>query len=326
MSRGSLLIFVVWTISLLSILIAGMAGQSQFALSLTQRMEQRLNGSYLAMAGLERAVKVLSEDLTIAFDGFGDDWANNPLAFDRQPVGEGVFTIGSELPDGSAPGTYGLMDEERKINLNTAPHTVLQTLMERVGRVREHDAEAMADAIEDWRDEDTETKPHGAENFYYQGLQDAYESKDGPFENIEELLLIRGMTPEVYARLVPVITVYGSGQVNVNTAPRGAWQALGLSDSAINGILQQRAGDDKQEGTMDDRAITSTLAIEGELASTVSIQERHRIAQLVEQNVLTVRSEAFRASITATAHGATYPVHVECVISRDGAVKLWAEQ
>lgn len=56
------------------------------------------------------------------------------------------------------------------------------------------------DAILDWLDygDNDEERPEGAENSYYQGLEIPYPCKNGPMDSIEELLLIKGITPELY--------------------------------------------------------------------------------------------------------------------------------
>lgn len=96
------------------------------------------------------------------------------------------------------------------------------------------------DAIIDWVDYGDEgEEPEGAEAEYYEGLEIPYPIKNGPMDDIEELLLIKGITPELYygkpedieeaeenEELPPVLplseylTVHGQweGKVNANTA------------------------------------------------------------------------------------------------------------
>lgn len=92
-------------------------------------------------------------------------------------------------------------------------------------------ADMIVDAILDWMDygDDEETRPEGAENDYYMSLENPFPCKNGPFDSIEELLLVKGMTPEVYygnaeneqLPLSECLTVHGDwrGRVNPNTAP-----------------------------------------------------------------------------------------------------------
>ena len=57
--------------------------------------------------------------------------------------------------------------------------------------------EEIADAILDWIDEDDEARPYGAEREYYSTLPTPYEPANGPLQSVEELLLVRGVTPEL---------------------------------------------------------------------------------------------------------------------------------
>jgi general secretion pathway protein K len=93
------------------------------------------------------------------------------------------------------------------------------------------------DAIMDWIDPDDETRPNGAESDYYNGLEIPYACKNAPMDSVEELLLVKGITPEVFLGdpeklqlpMTELLTVYGhpKGRLNVNTAPYEVLQALG---------------------------------------------------------------------------------------------------
>ncbi|QEG41538.1 type II secretion system minor pseudopilin [Roseimaritima ulvae] len=54
-----------------------------------------------------------------------------------------------------------------------------------------------ADSILDWLDEDDEPRDYGAESEYYQTLTTPYAPKNGPIDSIEELLLVKGVTPQL---------------------------------------------------------------------------------------------------------------------------------
>jgi type II secretory pathway component PulK len=98
--------------------------------------------------------------------------------------------------------------------------------------------EAIVDAILDWLDFDDgdQERPEGAEKDYYEGLEIPYAIKNGPMSSIEELLLIKGMTPELYygnpeeeqLPLSEYLTVHGDtqGRININTAPLELLQSV----------------------------------------------------------------------------------------------------
>ncbi|MDX1946337.1 MAG: type II secretion system protein GspK [Pirellulaceae bacterium] len=119
---------------------------------------------------------------------------------DPEPENRGSFTvIAANLDsDGNLGGVrFGLEDESSRLNLNTllaceaqAEGTGRQLLMALPGMT-----EDVADAILDWLDGDDEPREFGAEIDFYSGLSPAYAPKNGPLETVEELLLVRGVTP-----------------------------------------------------------------------------------------------------------------------------------
>ncbi|MBI3324651.1 MAG: general secretion pathway protein GspK [Candidatus Omnitrophica bacterium] len=324
-ARGSILVVVVWAIALLGMLAGSLGSQGVGALQLSMRMQRELRGSYVALAAVERAVSALEQDPTPGWDGLADTWASGNEEFINQPVGEGWFSIEYPNPAVANGRILGLIDEERFLNLNTAPVDVLQRLFRMTGRLRDDDARAVAEAIEDWRDADQDAQPHGAEGFYYLGLPDAYECKNGPFENAEELRLIRGVTPEAFGRTSPYVTVYGSGKVNLNTAPAEVLAALGLSPVGVAGLQYYRDGDDGIPGNSDDRAIDSIGSVATLLGANLTNEDLGVLRRLDQQHLLTVKSEEFRAEITAGQPDSSHTVHVRCVLSRTGDVRAWEE-
>ncbi|MCX5772133.1 MAG: type II secretion system protein GspK [Candidatus Hydrogenedentes bacterium] len=118
------------------------------------------------------------------------------------------------------------------------------------------------DAILDWLDVDDEPRPEGAESDYYESLETPYACKNGPMESIEELLLIAGITPEIYfdlnrdpdetqelrqqedplyplSSLPDLLTVCGSikGKININTARPELLMALFQDPAAVDTIV-----------------------------------------------------------------------------------------
>ena len=292
-------------------------------------MEKNLQAYYVALGGIRLASQLLDEDNSLSFDGLGEAWSNNQGLFFDHPLGEGRFTVripNENMPvSASSPG-YGLVDEERKVNVNNADVEILQNLLKGVGHLQEGDAEAVANAIADWRDEDEERREGGAEDYDYQGLTNAYESKDAPFESLEELLLVKGMTPELFKTLSPYLSAHGSGKINVNTSPPQVLFALGLSEQGVDQMVAYRMGEDGMEGTGDDHVFSSVASIVSELNAHLPKEDLNRLTHWVEANQLTVRSEAFQLSIEATAKGMKEPMRVRCILDRDGKIKEWTEE
>jgi hypothetical protein len=91
----------------------------------------------------------------------------------------------------------GLEDESTRLNLNVL--VILDKQIAGSGRTLLMGlpgmTEDVADAILDWLDSDDEPREFGCETEYYSGLTPAYATKNGPVDTVEELLLVRGVTP-----------------------------------------------------------------------------------------------------------------------------------
>ena len=322
--RGSILLLVVWTVTLLSLFAVSVASHASFALGLTERLSDRLRASYVARGAAQYAAAALEADDS-APDGFVEAWSDSPGWFLDHPLGGGTFRIRAEEPWPNGQPRYGLTDEDRYLNLNTAPREVLRRLFQLAGGLREEEASGLAAAVEDWRDEDDTAVSGGAEGSYYRGLENAYDCKDGPFESVEELRLVRGVSPELYRRLEPHLTVYGSGRLNVNTAGRTALLALGLSELGADGVVFYRAGEDNVEGTGDDRRLSSAAALASEWAPYVPAEDLARLTPAINAGVLGVTSGAFRLLIEAWSERSSSPLRVFCIMDRDGTIRRWNE-
>jgi type II secretory pathway component PulK len=113
----------------------------------------------------------------------------------------GRFSIVSPAdPDlgGSSAFRFGATDECGKINLNAL------LKLDSSGRIA-HDmllklpnmTEEVVNAILDWIDPDEQPRAGGAENEYYSTLRPSYQVKNGPLDSLEELLFVRGVTPQL---------------------------------------------------------------------------------------------------------------------------------
>ncbi len=181
-----------------------MSGESRAALN-TLRSAQTKE---LAESGIHYAAAVLSDpeqfETLLARNPY-----DNPGVFQQVVVqpsvngsSEGMFSIFAinedEFTANYIPFRYGVSDESGKINLNTlieadpSGEVALEILLSLPGMT-----DAIANAILDWIDEDEEIRPNGAESQSYSGRLPPYRAKNGRLNTLEELLLVRGMTPEL---------------------------------------------------------------------------------------------------------------------------------
>ena len=313
-NQGSVLVYVVWIVVLLCLFAVGVGSRAMAALNLSERLFGQLRATAVAHGAVEYAKVILGEDPTPAVDG-SQEWLDRALEFKDHPLLGGTVSI---RPGAATTGqVYGFSDEEQRINLNTAPASILESLFQLAGGLGQQEALEAAASIEDWRDEDDDERPFGAEDGYYGSLSHAYECKDAAFENIEELLLVRGVTPAVYERVEPYVTVYGTGKINLNTAPAEALQALGLSAEGVAGLLAFRSGDER---------LASVLGIESDLQAYLPVKDLARLSALAQKNLLGVGSTAFRMTIASQMERPESLMHLFCILDRSGAVKVWSER
>lgn len=99
-------------------------------------------------------------------------------------------------------------------------------------------------AILDWIDDDSETRfPNGAEDEYYSKQSPPYRAANRPFVSPRELLLVRGMTPEIYAKLAPYVAALPKPTpINVNTASAAVLMSLapGIDHATVDMLIAAR--------------------------------------------------------------------------------------
>jgi len=218
--RGSVLILSLWVLFFLAAL--GMAIGSYVSANIlqAQRLADRMTARYLAKAGCEQAA-YLALNSTNAWDGLASDaWNNESSLFGDIDLDIGRFSVVyvTEPFAGTYTTNVGIIGESGKINVSDAPVEVIAALVELAGGLVTAEAEDIANAILDWRDPDDEMLTGGAENSYYSGLNPAYTCKNGRFQSVRELLLIKGIDEELLNRIAPYLTVFGSANVNLNVA------------------------------------------------------------------------------------------------------------
>jgi general secretion pathway protein K len=89
-------------------------------------------------------------------------------------------------------------------------------------------------AIADWIDGDDSSsclefvsgENTGVESDYYKKLSPAYKCPNTELQSPDELLLVKGITDDVFGRLCDCVTVYGEGKININTASKTVIQTL----------------------------------------------------------------------------------------------------
>lgn len=329
LEKGSILIIALWSLLFLASLSVILARAARQKLFFVQRLNERDQAHLAAEAGVKRAiVELMKADSSPGYCSLAEPWSNDPAAFKDVFVGAGLFNVCYNYTENQVSKTrWGMVDEERKINLNAADAAVLSRLFQVVLGVEETEASGLASCIIDWRDEDRElSSPYGAEDVYYEGLSDAYEAKDAPFETLDELLLVKGMNPARFERLKEYLTIYGSGLLNVNTANREALIAVGLDGRLADIVLAFRRGPDDADGTLDDNVFDDPSAIPA-LISAFRHLGPEEIAMLsnVAAAHLTTDSQYFMINSLAGRPQNKEMGSVVCVVDKKGKVLSWRE-
>jgi general secretion pathway protein K len=246
--RGIILIVVVWALTLLMVIAAEMTHIMRLEGLTADTYQEEVVTYYLAMAGLHRALYQLAGAQQRGLTMLNRPGALGRMQQQQQDDELDVWIRGDGRWQNEEFGDGGywvrVNDEGGKINLNQVDEAALRQTFTNIGFDVER-SEALTDAILDWRDTDPLVRLHGAESDYYLTLPIPYPAKDGPFDTLDELLLVRGVTPALfYGGLRDLFTVYsggGRGTTNLLTAGPLVLQAvLGIDAAAAQDLVQRR--------------------------------------------------------------------------------------
>ena len=218
-SRGVVLVSVLWLLVLLSLMVLNLSGGSRTELQLASNLRLSAGARHAGEAAVNWGMWSLMQTNNA---GWLADGSSKTLEFDG-------FSVEVEL-----------FDEQGKIDLNEADPILLQGLFESVGESK-RSAESLADAVVDWRDEDQLRSPRGAEEAEYRaaGLNGP---ANAPFQKLNELLQVLGMTEELYQKVLPALTLYSQkAEVNPLVAPREVLLALpGIDPASVDRFIEER--------------------------------------------------------------------------------------
>ncbi len=188
--RGVALIVVLWIFIFLFVVAFDFASSVREDGMAAHRYAEEAEGYYLALAGFEEGLHRLLER---PVPGSQTGRPASPLT-QRQEEVDGSW---QEKTLGEGRYRVRLMDEGGKVNINRADEDTLRRIFTNLG-VEESRRSILVDSILDWRDDDDLHRVNGAENDYYLTLSPSYKAKNGPFDTVEDLLWVRGVTPELF--------------------------------------------------------------------------------------------------------------------------------
>lgn len=336
--RGSILIVCFFVLVLLTMFTITVGYTMRQKIQVLTRLDVRQKLRLIGEAGVQKAIYelLLFRKRRSSHDSLGQSWSRNGAGLRNVEVGDGLFSVyysvdrpGVERPPSGGDIRYGLVDEERKININLVKsQEVLRRLFKGAGSLSDDEAAALVDSIRDWTDEDDDTSSAGAESRYYKGLSPGYIPRNGKLATLAELQWVKGMTPVILGKILPYITLDSSGKVNLNTASKTVLMALGIAEDTCDKILAYRNGRDKLEGTGDDKAFDSLSSVAQLVANESYLNDngRSNLEAVVQSGVLTVKSQFFTAQVLARLKHRKQSLRVVAVFDEKGVVKRWEEK
>ena len=220
--RGIALIIVLWITTLLMLIASSFIYAMRTDVKIVANSLARARLEATADAAVQRAILEMFKPPQLpgrwTTDGVPQTWSYQGVAVE-----------------------VSMTDESGKIDINTASDALLRGLFLAQG-MKDEEAAAMIDAILDWRDADSIKRLHGAEEAEYLAAGYSYKPANAAFQSNEELRLVMGMTPELFDKVAPLITIYSRQPgINASIASRGVLRALpGATDALVDQYIAQR--------------------------------------------------------------------------------------
>ena len=220
--KGIALIIVLWITTLLMLIASSFIYAMRTDVNIVANSLARARLEAAADAAVQRSVFEMSKPPQLpgrwTTDGVAQSWSYQGVAVE-----------------------VGMTDESGKIDINTASDALLRGLFLAQG-MKEEEAATVTDAILDWRDPDLLKRLRGAEEADYLAAGYSYKPANAAFQSTEELRLVMGMTPELFDKVAPLITIYSRQPgINAGIASRGVLRALpGATDVLVDQYIAQR--------------------------------------------------------------------------------------
>jgi len=220
-SKGFALISALWLIVLMSVIAGALSVSSRQSIKSAGAIVGGVQARYLA-------------------DGASQLVFANLLQSDPRErlLGDGEI-LELVLPNGKA--RVKVTDENGKVDINAAKQPLLARLLYSLD-VEQSQADALADAIMDYRDENSLRHLNGAEDDDYRAAGMAWGAKDSPFTSIGELRKVYGMEAVIYEAIQPFVTIHSRHQgVNPEVASLPVLIAISNdSASTLEHYIEQR--------------------------------------------------------------------------------------
>ncbi|HMA66613.1 MAG TPA: helix-hairpin-helix domain-containing protein [Desulfosalsimonadaceae bacterium] len=252
--KGVALLMVIWILMLLTVIVTEFCYTMRSRVNITRNLKESTQAYYVAVAGVNRAIAAVLREHAAPAERDSEDAAS---AGEQSPK----WRINVEMPPMAfADGEFQvhIQNASGRIELNRADKKLFQAVLKGFD-IDEKQRNTIVDSILDWRDSNERHRANGAEDDYYQGLDPPYECKDDDFDSVDELLLVKGITPEIfYGGLDELVTVlplpakglggsndeledYNFNRVNINAASEEMWRRLpGMTPDLVEAVQEFR--------------------------------------------------------------------------------------
>jgi general secretion pathway protein K len=230
--RGIALITVILIIVILVAVVIELNRSSRADIYDAANLSDGIKLTYIAKSGFYGAAALLTNSAN-NFDTLLDDWADmETVSLQSNTLfSEGYFIARIEDETGKIPLNKLVNGEEYNQNIK---EMLIRLLNQREFGLEERKIDEIVDSIKDWIDADDNTTGFGAESGYYSSLDSPYKAKNAPLDCIEELLMVKGITKEIFygtkdkPGLAQYVTAESEGliMININTAPKMVLRSL----------------------------------------------------------------------------------------------------
>lgn len=307
-NRGVAIIIAVSIIGIIVILTLQFNKSMMSVLYAATNLNEGIRLEYIARSGFNCALAVLHEDGKDT-DSLQDTWADfkDYSPYSVELFNNGFFLV--EITDLTGKIQINSLVKQSGNYDNKQKQLFLRLLTSEEFNLDIDEAEDIADSIKDWIDKDDEVTMFGAEDSYYQSLESPYPCKNYSLESLDELLLIKGISRELYygidggPGIRDYLTVYGTGKVNINTADPVILKIL--SDDMDQQMVEEMIDYREDE----DNALNNVSWYKNALGTNENI---------IDLSIITTKSDYFEIRSRAVKEDMTQTIRGEVI--RDGSI------
>ncbi len=290
---GIALVLAVGIVALLTVVALEFQRFNVLQRAMATNFENSIRALAVARSGVQIALALIDKDgKDNTSDSYFDPWGNLEESIDDV---KGLFNEAEwelkVVPANARLNINKLVDKDGKF-VQAQKDLWLRILGSGDLLLGDAEPEDIINSIKDWIDPDDEPTGFGAEEDYYLGLAKPYHCKNAPLTTTSELLLIKGITPQLFLGdedhigLQQIATVYGSGKINLNVAPAYLIKILSpeIDEDMAEDLIKYR-DDPSHEDELSNPSWYKNVPGWGTLN--------------LPDNIITVKSEYFKVKSTA---------------------------